>query len=54
MRIVNELQGIGSEGSVEICFNNSYGGICDTFWDDANALVVCKQLGFSANGIRND
>lgn len=39
------------EGSVEICISNTYGGICDTFWDNLDALVVCKQLGFSTNGI---
>ena len=43
--------GEGREGGVEICFNNTYGGICDTFWDDKDALVVCSQLGFSTNGI---
>ena len=39
------------EGSVEICIDNAFGGICDTFWDNLDALVVCKQQGFSTNGI---
>ena len=39
------------EGRVEICINNSYGGICDDFWDIQDAMVACRQLGFS-NGIQ--
>jgi hypothetical protein len=35
------------EGSLEICINNSYGGICDDFWDVQDATVACRQLGFS-------
>ena len=35
------------EGSIEICLNNSYGGICDDFWDVLDARVACMQLGFS-------
>lgn len=35
------------EGGVEICVNNSYGGICDDFWDVQDARVACVQLGFS-------
>lgn len=38
------------EGSVEICYNNTYGGICDGFWDDVDASVACKERGFSPNG----
>ena len=35
------------EGNVEICINNSYGGICDDFWDAQDSRVACRQLGFS-------
>lgn len=35
------------EGNLEICINNSYGGICDDFWDIQDASVACRQLGFS-------
>ena len=38
------------EGNLEICYNNTYGAICDTFWDDSDAMVSCNELGFSPNG----
>lgn len=41
-----ELRIVGNE-SLEVCINNTYGSICDDFWDVQDALVACRQLGFS-------
>ena len=40
-----------SRGIVEVCVNHSYSTILlDSFWNDEDATVVCKQLGFSRYG----
>ena len=32
------------EGQVGICINNTYGSVCDDFWDELDATVICHQL----------
>jgi len=36
----------GSSGRVEVCYNDSYGSVCDNGWGIINAGVVCRKLGF--------
>lgn len=45
VRLVNGSNAM--EGRVEICYNNVFSNtICDDFWDELEAQVVCRQLGF--------
>ena len=38
------------EGRVEICSNRQWGTICNRYWSANDAVVVCRQLGFSVAG----
>ena len=39
-----------SEGLVGVCINNTYVTICDDFWDERDAQVVCRQLSLDGSG----
>jgi len=40
------------EGRLELCINDAWGTICDTFFDARDASVACSLLnGFSSQGV---
>ncbi len=44
--LMNRVSISQREGRVEVCMNNKYTSVCNLFFDEMEAQVVCDQLGF--------
>ena len=35
---------------MEMCFDETWGTVCNDHWDQLDVTVVCRQIGFSEHG----
>ena len=42
-----------SNGRLEVCIHGQWGSVCETGFDEVDAQVVCRELGFLAES-KND
>ncbi len=43
---IQQESDVENTGRLQIKFNNVWGRVCSDGWDDADALVACKAMGY--------
>ena len=51
LRLVQGMNFNSSAGRVEVCSRKQWVTVCDDDWDNNDAQVVCRQLGYLTTGI---
>jgi deleted-in-malignant-brain-tumors protein 1 len=46
IRLINNVNDNEARGTIELEYNGVKGTVCDDDWDDIDAKVVCKMLGY--------
>ena len=44
------IRGSGKSGVPMLCNEGSFGTICDNGWDENDAKVICRMLGYPTEG----
>ena len=50
LRIIPHSTNSNYIGHIEVCSGNTWGSICSDFFNDSDAEVACRQLGYLSQG----
>ena len=52
VRLVNGYSNVHENyGRVEVCIDSTWGTVCNNNWDNNEASVVCRRLGYVPHGM---
>ena len=50
VRLYQDKPTMENMGTVEVCYGGYWGSVCSVSWDNFDAQVICKYLGFGEDG----